>query len=201
MGSSTPIYAAVRTNGVKMIQNQQKPAPLTHQIKGLQESGEKHGFVTKEFIHCTDGTTFQSFMLYPPNPDRVIVVPHGGPHSVTPMSFIPAYAFLAKSLNAAILHVNYRGSTGFGDACISSLAGNIGRNDVADLVTCVGDWEQNSSGTELINVDWKNVAIVGGSHGGFLAGHAIGQYPSLFKVAAVRNPGTIFNFYKTRALF
>jgi dipeptidyl aminopeptidase/acylaminoacyl peptidase len=56
----------------------------------------------------------------------LIVVPHGGPHSVMPTQFVPAYAFLSMQLNAAVLHVNYRGSSGFGQTSIDSLLGNIG---------------------------------------------------------------------------
>lgn len=32
------------------------------------------------------------------------------------------------------------------------------------------------------------MAVSGGSHGGFLTGHMIGQYPDTFKCAIVRNP-------------
>ena len=70
---------------------------------------------------------FESILILPPfaletiednnrnfEKNPLIVVPHGGPHSCMPTAFVPSYAFLAIQLNAAILHVNYRGSTGFG---------------------------------------------------------------------------------------
>ncbi len=37
-------------------------------------------------------------------------------------------------------------------------------------------------------VDESRVAVVGGSHGGFLAGHLVGQHPTRFRAAALRNP-------------
>ncbi len=39
-------------------------------------------------------------------------------------------------------------------------------------------------------VDASRVGIVGGSHGGFLAGHLIGQFPAAFRCAVMRNPVT-----------
>ena len=48
--------------------------------------------------------------------------------------YFPTYAFLAVELGSAVLHVNYRGSTGFGQASVDSLLGNIGDHDVADML-------------------------------------------------------------------
>ncbi len=36
--------------------------------------------------------------------------------------------------------------------------------------------------------DPKRVAIVGGSHGGFLTGHLLGQRPGAFAAGVLRNP-------------
>ena len=55
----------------------------------------------------------------------LIVVPHGGPHSCMTTSYVASYAFLCLHLGAAVLHVNYRGSTGFGQDSIDSLLGKI----------------------------------------------------------------------------
>jgi len=37
-------------------------------------------------------------------------------------------------------------------------------------------------------VDSSNVFVTGGSHGGFLTAHLIGQYPDFYRAAAMRNP-------------
>jgi acylaminoacyl-peptidase len=132
----------------------------------------------------------QGILLLPTNEDGVeeeniplIVVPHGGPHSCTTLSYTPSYAYLCEHGKYAILHVNYRGSAGFGQAPLESLAGNIGSQDIDDVYQLTRRVLDSFTG-----INPSRVGICGGSHGGFLAGHAIGQNPELFKVAAMRNP-------------
>jgi acylaminoacyl-peptidase len=92
------------------------------------------------------------------------------------------------SYGFAILHVNYRGSTGFGTGPLESLAGKIGENDVDDVYQAVLEaLKEEGAGGKL---DRARVGIVGGSHGGFLGAHSIAQHPDLFRVAALRNPVT-----------
>jgi acylaminoacyl-peptidase len=138
-------------------------------------------------IEDGDETPVQWIFLKPPQrggePPPLIVVPHGGPHSCTPTTYIPAYAFLC-SKGYAVLHVNYRGSTGFGQRALEALPGNIGNLDVRDLLHAV----ETVTGSGWADKD--RVGICGGSHGGFLASHCIGQFPEIFKVAAMRNPVT-----------
>jgi len=63
----------------------------------------------------------------------LIVVPHGGPHSCSTTAYMPMYSFLCQQGRYAILHVNYRGSTGFGKGALNSITGNIGSQDVEDV--------------------------------------------------------------------
>ena len=109
-----------------------------------------------------------------------VVVPHGGPHSCYSAIFgMPS--FLA-ACGWCVMLVNYRGSTGFGERFLQSLPGNIGTNDVEDCVAAL----------DLVvgkrYVDASKVAVFGGSHGGFLSAHLVGQYPDRFRAAILRNP-------------
>lgn len=111
----------------------------------------------------------------------LIVVLHGGPHSVSLSSYSKSWAFLS-SLGYNLLIVNYRGSLGFGEEALQSLPGRIGSQDVTDVLTAL-DYV-----TAKGLVDASKVTVLGGSHGGFLTTHLIGQAPDRFTAAAVRNP-------------
>ena len=141
---------------------------------------------------------FEAILMLPPEASHtdtdsipLIVVPHGGPHSCIPTLFLPSYIFLSITINAAILLVNYRGSSGFGQRSIDSLPGHIGDHDVADMVQSINDVHTYSivDGKQIV-IDSKRYSVVGGSHGGFLGAHLIGQHPDLFASAVLRNPVT-----------
>lgn len=113
--------------------------------------------------------------------DPLIVVLHGGPHSVSLTTFSKSLAFLA-SIGNSLLIVNYRGSLGFGEEALQSLPGKVGSQDVNDVLTAID---------HVINMglaDPSKITVLGGSHGGFLTSHLIGQAPDKFVAAAVRNP-------------
>lgn len=113
--------------------------------------------------------------------DPLIVVLHGGPHSVSLSSYSKSLAFLS-SVGYSLLIVNYRGSLGFGEEALQSLPGKVGSQDVNDVLTAID---------HVIDMGLANpskVTVVGGSHGGFLTTHLIGQAPDKFVAAAARNP-------------
>ncbi|GMP77223.1 hypothetical protein CsSME_00033570 [Camellia sinensis var. sinensis] len=113
--------------------------------------------------------------------DPLIVMLHGGPHSVSLTTFSKSLAFLS-SIGYSLLIVNYRGSLGFGEEALQSLPGKVGSQDVNDVLTAI----DHVVGMGL--ADPSKIAVLGGSHGGFLTTHLIGQAPDKFAAAAVRNP-------------
>uniref|UniRef100_K1Q067 acylaminoacyl-peptidase n=1 Tax=Magallana gigas TaxID=29159 RepID=K1Q067_MAGGI len=113
----------------------------------------------------------------------LIVFPHGGPHSVHTTDFLLLPAVFMLS-GFAMVYVNYRGSCGYGDDNIRSLPGRVGDQDVKDCQ------EVAESVIKLDQIDENKVAVFGGSHGGFLTAHLIGQYPGFYKAACCRNPAT-----------
>lgn len=130
----------------------------------------------------------QAILTLPKNTESgkvgLVIIPHGGPHSATVAGFVPGFALLASQY--VVVFPNYHGSTGFGQAALESLLTNIGDTDVEDVMRT----------TKHVMTEWKDridetrVGICGGSHGGFLTTHCIGQYPDFFKAAVMRNPVT-----------
>ncbi|ONK60593.1 uncharacterized protein A4U43_C08F20250 [Asparagus officinalis] len=135
--------------------------------------------------------TFESIFLYSHSEESgsthqnncrpLIILIHGGPHSVTLSSYSKQASFLS-SLGYNLLLVNYRGSVGFGEESLQSLPGNIGCQDVNDVLAAL-DYVIDKG-----LADGSKVALYGSSHGGFLTAHLVGQAPHRFTVAAVRNP-------------
>ncbi|NXP07255.1 ACPH enzyme, partial [Thinocorus orbignyianus] len=105
----------------------------------------------------------------------------GGPHSVFTAGWMLYPAALCR-MGFAVLLVNYRGSLGFGQDSVASLPGNVGTQDVRDVQFCV-EWVLQEE-----SLDTSRVALVGGSHGGFLACHLLGQFPNTYHACVVRNP-------------
>ncbi|KAK2550944.1 Acylamino-acid-releasing enzyme [Acropora cervicornis] len=151
---------------------------------------------------------------------KLIVMPHGGPHVNFNSNFSLYNACLCK-LGFAVLGVNFRGSLAFGQKPLHSLPGKIGTQDVQDvqvqcfllnyfasfsrkerLISLYGKSFVNTL-TSLVfyaakkvlesgEVDDTNVFVMGGSHGGFLTAHLIGQYPGWLKCQIYQTGKNIF---------
>lgn len=111
----------------------------------------------------------------------LVVMPHGGPHSVFVADWFLSSSVMCRMGFASLL-INYRGSLAFGQDSVLSLPGNVGKQDVKDVQFAV------ESVLKSGEFDPQKVAVTGGSHGGFLACHLIGQYPGFYKACVARNP-------------
>jgi len=113
---------------------------------------------------------------------------HGGPHSANRLEYNQNLALLVK-IGYSVLHVNYRGSAHYSDSFLKSLPGKIGRQDVHDCIAAV------DNAMDMLSIEaGTKVGVLGGSHGGFLTGHLIGQFPYRFAVASMRNPVLNLNY-------
>ncbi|XP_020885858.1 acylamino-acid-releasing enzyme isoform X2 [Arabidopsis lyrata subsp. lyrata] len=72
--------------------------------------------------------------------DPLVVVIHGGPHSLSPTSFSNNLAYLS-SIGNSLLIVNYRGSLGFGEDALQSLPGKVGSQMCSQLLITPLTWD------------------------------------------------------------
>ena len=151
-----------------------------------QEAKSKADFEAGDFC---DEYGIRSFYLLPNiaegevGKSPLVVSPHGGPHSTFTDDYYETSRLLCQ-LGYAVLLVNYRGSIGYDASSLRSLPGNVGTQDVKD----VQDVVQHFIKLKLLRIDTDNIFVLGGSHGGFLGAHLIGQFPDFYRAACLRNP-------------
>nr|AYV89035.1 acylamino-acid-releasing enzyme-like [Tetranychus truncatus] len=117
-------------------------------------------------------------------PSAAILLPHGGPHGNFEASYYSSVAAMVEAGFKLIL-INYRGSTGLNSAHEKFLCGKIGTTDVEDCIHVLKYYIEKSQ------IDPKQVFLLGGSHGGFLVTHLIGQHSDFgFKACCAMNPVT-----------
>ncbi|RZS41321.1 dipeptidyl aminopeptidase/acylaminoacyl peptidase [Herbihabitans rhizosphaerae] len=95
---------------------------------------------------------------------------HGGPHSADEDRF-SAYRAVWVDAGFAVVHVNYRGSTGYGSVWRDAIEGRPGLTELAD-VAAVHDWAV-STGV----ADPDHCVVNGASWGGYLSLLALGTQP------------------------
>jgi len=116
-------------------------------------------------------------------PHPAIIIPHGGPHSASLAMYSKNLAFFVR-LGFKIVQINYRGSLGITDKYVNQLCGNIGEMDISDMVSSINNL------IKMNLIDKNNLHLFGGSHGGFIVCHLIGQYPDMFASCTALNPVT-----------
>ena len=130
-------------------------------------------------INSRDGLEMVSYLSLPLFKDKVakpvpmVLLVHGGPNARDSWGFNETHQWLANR-GYAVLSVNYRGSTGFGKNFINAGEGQWSAKMHDDLIDAV-NWAIKSN---ITNKD--NIAIMGGSYGGYAALVGLTFTPDVF---------------------
>ena len=140
------------------------------------------------WIRSADGTPIQ-VLVSPPSPQTChtpqcpfVVKLHGGPHHRDDLTFDPETYWL-QSLGYWVVRVNFRGSTGFGDAFAHASNREWGRKVIGDVASAV-DWFVRS-----FPADKTKGAAMGGSFGGFASIALATSHPDAVRCVASLNGG------------
>ncbi|QPC84933.1 S9 family peptidase [Phototrophicus methaneseepsis] len=158
--------------------------PITHvneaHMAGIIFPEVEHLLYTNE-----DGDQVEGWMLLPPGgeaPYPTVLYIHGGPHGWYGHKYTSDFQMLAGA-GYAVLFVNPRGSTGYGDDYASALSGHWGVMDYKDLMAGV------DYAIEQGLADPDKLGVCGLSYGGFMTTFTVGQ-TRRFKAAVAENPIT-----------
>ncbi len=136
-------------------------------------------------FRSADETPVEGWLLLPPTgepPFPTILYIHGGPHSGFGHIFSFDFQMLAGA-GFAVLIVNQRGSTGYGDAFATQIIGDWGNLDYEDLMAGVDFAIQEG------HADGERLGCCGLSGGGNLSCWIVG-HTDRFKAAVPENPVT-----------
>ena len=149
-------------------------------------------------FEARDGMTLHGYLTMPNNVENppVVLFPHGGPYARDSQYFDPFVQMFA-SRGYAVLQVNYRGSTGYGNDYETAGYREWGKKMQTDLLDAL-QWlkEQKQANTD-------KACIVGASYGGYAALVAGYQTPERFKcivsIAGVADLGRQVVDWKSRS--
>lgn len=133
-------------------------------------------------LRARDGLTLRGYLTLPHGSDGkslpMVVMPHGGPYGEQDRWQFDGDAQLLAAAGYAVLQINFRGSSGFGDA-FSEAGRRQWGGKMQDDVTDATRWAI-AEGV----ADAGRVCIYGASYGGYAALMGAAREPSLYKCAA-----------------
>lgn len=143
-------------------------------------SPEKMGVTSTIRFKARDGLEIPAYLTVPRGREArnlpLIVWVHGGPHARDAYGYDPTVQFFANR-GYAVLQVNFRGSTGFGDSFMAAGFKQWGRTMQDDLTDGVRALIAQG------RVDPKRICIGGASYGGYAALMGVVREPDLFRCA------------------
>lgn len=143
-----------------------------------------------------DGTRIQGWLMKPVGWREdghypLILSIHGGPHGAYGYSFNAAFqAYAARGY--AVLYINPRGSTGYGQKFSDGTLREWGGGDYKDLMAGVDEVLRTHSW-----IDRNRLGVTGGSYGGFMTNWIITQTPRFRAAVASASVSNLISFYST----
>jgi predicted acyl esterase len=145
------------------------------------------GQTTVETWESEPGVKIEGVLTVPPPsvakaPYKLLVHPHGGPHSRSATGFnFTAELFAAQGF--AVFQPNFRGSQGYGRKFLDADRRDFGGGDMRDILTGIEHLAKRGI------IDPKRQFVYGTSYGGYMTTWLVGQTRQ-FKAAVAQNPVT-----------
>jgi dipeptidyl aminopeptidase/acylaminoacyl peptidase len=143
-----------------------------------------------------DGTSVQGWIMKPLGwrEDRkypMILSIHGGPHGMFGYAFNPTFQVYAAR-GYAVLYLNPRGSTGYGQKFSDGTLNEWGGGDYRDLMAGVDEALRRYPW-----IDAGRMGVTGGSYGGFMTNWIITQTPRFKAAVSAASVSNLVSFYST----
>jgi dipeptidyl aminopeptidase/acylaminoacyl peptidase len=147
-------------------------------------AGRKLGDVEEIWYPSKDGLKIQGWIVKPANFQQgkkypLVLFIHGGPWSLYDVSFSWSFQNLAAN-GYAVLYVNPRGSTGYGQDFVNGIQFSYPGKDFDDLMAGVDATIAKGF------VDERNLFVCGGSGGGLLTAWIVGHTDRFAAAVAMR---------------
>lgn len=168
-----------------------------HQLTRINaEFAASHQLATPEEVDFAsfDGTRIQGWFYPALNASGrapMILTIHGGPHGQFGYAYNPAAQFYAGR-GYAVLAINPRGSSGYGQHFSDGSVDNWGGGDYRDLMAGVDHVLATHS-----NIDSGKLFVTGGSYGGFMTNWVITQTNRFKAAVSVASVSDMISFYAT----
>jgi dipeptidyl aminopeptidase/acylaminoacyl peptidase len=143
-----------------------------------------------------DGARIQGWLIKPVDwrSDRkypLILSIHGGPHGMSGWSLNPAFQVYAAR-GYAVLYLNPRGSSGYGQKFSDGTLNEWGGGDYKDLMAGVDEVLRKNSW-----IDQDRMGVTGGSYGGFMTNWIVTQTTRFKAAVAAASVSNLVSFYST----
>jgi len=189
--AGTPLHAGLYNAQGKQLKSLEDNRAVSDFIKTHAYSPlELFHFRTSDGVDL-DGSMIKPFHFDPAKKYPVVLAIYGGPESHGVFDRFAANGmqqWLAQN-GYIVVDVNNRGIANYGSAFVKVVYGQLGKWESHDFV------ETAHYLATLPYVDSANMAIMGGSYGGFSTSYTLLTHPGVFKVGIANSPVTDWRLY------